>query len=102
MNLKIYDRACKYIDKMLYSRRDDWCEKKLFIRPNLYLQIEVERVQVADISNGTYSGWERGTPIYMKLYVTDKAGNKLNSRIVQYCYEREYKTDLDRLLYHYL
>lgn len=102
MNLKIFDRACKYIDKMLISRRDNWCEKRLYIKPDTYLQIEIERVQAEDISNGAYDGWERGTPIYMKLYVTDKSGKKLNSRIVQYCYEREYKTDLDRLLDQYL
>ena len=98
MNLKIFDRACKYIDKMLISRRDDWCVKTLFIRQNLYLQIELERVTVADIENGSYSDWERGTPTYMRLCITDKAGNRLNSRIVQYCYVSEYKYDLDRLL----
>lgn len=98
MNLKIFDRACKYIDKMLISRRDDWCEKRLFIRQNLYLQIELERVTVADIENGAYGDWERGTPTYMRLCITDKTGKRLNSRVIEYCYDREYKYDLDKLL----
>ena len=98
MNLKIYDRACKYIDKMLISRRDDWCVKTLYIRQNLYLQIELERVTVEDIENGSYSDWERGAPTYMRLCITDKDGKRLNSRIVQYGYVGEYKYDLDRLL----
>lgn len=98
MNIKIFDRACKYIDKMLFSRRDNWCVKRLYIRPNVYLQIEIERVTVDDITSGVYSGWERGTPIYMQLIITDKAGTELAKRTVQYCWEREYKYDLDRLL----
>lgn len=98
MNLKIFDRACKYIDKMLISRRDDWCMKRLYIRPNLYLQIEIDRVTVADIESGSYGDWERGTPTYMRLCIIDKDGKRLNNRVVQYCYESEYKYDLDRLL----
>lgn len=98
MNLKIFDRACKYIDRMLISRRDDWREKKLYIRPNRYLVIELDRVTVSDIITGHYDEWERGTPTYMRLCITDKTGKRLDSRVVQYCYTREYKYDLDRLL----
>ncbi len=98
MNIKIFDRATKYIDKMLYSRREDWCIKRLYIRPNLYLQIEVERVTLDDIESGTYDGWERGTPVYMQLFITDKNGKELDGCTVQYCFEREYRNDLDYLL----
>lgn len=98
MNVKIYDRACKYVDKMLFSRRDNWCLKRLYISSNLYLHIRIERVTLDDIANGVYQEWERGTPNFMELLIVDMDGKRLGGRIVQYAFEREYKYDLDKLL----
>lgn len=96
MNLKLFDRASKYIEKMLISRRDDWCVKRLYIKPNCYLQIEVMRI---DLDNSDeWPMWERGAPYDLQLYITDKAGIEIDGCTVQYPFSQHYKKDLVYLL----
>ena len=101
MNLKIYDRAVKYIDKMLASRRDDWCEHTLYIRPGVYLLIRMDRVSLADTQTPKWCGWERGTPHDMWLRIVDASGKKKDEYFIRCAFNREYKKDLTRLLYKY-
>lgn len=98
MNVKIFDRACKYIEKMYWSRREDWTVRKLYIKPNVYLQIEWQRVTQEDIDNCNWVGWQRGAPYDLQLYIVDKDGDEKDGCTVQYDFIKNYKRDLEYLL----
>lgn len=101
MNLKIYYRATKYIDKMLYSRRDNWCEKKLYIQPDVYLKIAIERVGLQDMQTKTYKDWERGTPHDLRISIVNKNDVELAGFAIRCEFHRRYRSKLSMLLDEY-
>lgn len=101
MNLKIYDRAVKYIDKMLISRRDDWCVKRLYIRPDVYLKIRVDRVSLQDMETKTYAGWERGTPHDLRISIVNRDDVEYSGSAISWDLHRQYRPQLSRLMERY-
>jgi hypothetical protein len=95
MNKAIYRKACKKIDAMLDSTKEDYLAEVIPINGTVNLLIEVTRITETD-KDMYYE--EPGTAVGLELYITDKTGNEIDGITVGHPLEKNYKADLYYLL----